>query len=162
MMNWIETCIRQGFTCRQVLRLHQQEIMEASRLGIKPTRDTFIMPLDVQNIAKKRAQEMWENHSNDALSVRMWTEETANSVFIYQEYETLDLNEAPKEECTYTLGIQTEWQLLMMALNGHNNTVSFDTTFGINTPRIRPVLPPSSLHSSFSIYPVVLQGCIVP
>jgi hypothetical protein len=45
--------------------------MEAARLGIKPTRDTFIMPLDVQNVAKKRAREIWEKHPNDALSIRM-------------------------------------------------------------------------------------------
>jgi hypothetical protein len=47
--------------------------MEAARLGVKPTRDTFIMPSDVHNVAKKKAQEMWEKHKNDALSVRMWT-----------------------------------------------------------------------------------------
>jgi hypothetical protein len=34
----------------------------------------------------------------------MWIEENADSVFIYQEHEIVDLNEAPKEECTYTLG----------------------------------------------------------
>jgi hypothetical protein len=70
-IDWIETYIRQGFTYRQVMWLHQQKIMEAARLGIKPTRDTFIMPLDVQNVAKKRAREIWEKHPNDALSIRM-------------------------------------------------------------------------------------------
>jgi hypothetical protein len=46
------------------------------------------------------------------------------------------MNEPPKEECTYTLGIQTEWQLSMMVLHGHNSAVSFDATFGTNTPRV--------------------------
>jgi hypothetical protein len=71
IIDWIETYIRQGFTCHQVMRLYQQEIMEAARLGVKPTRLTFIMPSYVQNVAKKCTQEMWEKHPNDALSVRM-------------------------------------------------------------------------------------------
>jgi hypothetical protein len=98
--------------------------MEAVRLGLKPNRDTFIMHADVQNIAKLRAQEMWQKHNNDALSVRMWTEENRDCVFIYQEHETLDMNEPPKEECTYILGIQTERQFSMMMLHGHNSAVS--------------------------------------
>jgi hypothetical protein len=53
--DWIHTCIRQGFTCRHVMRLYQQEILEAAKLGLKPNRDTFIMPADVQNAANKRA-----------------------------------------------------------------------------------------------------------
>jgi hypothetical protein len=37
------------------MRLYQQEILEAAKLGLKPNRDTFIMPADVQNAANKRA-----------------------------------------------------------------------------------------------------------
>jgi hypothetical protein len=117
--------------------------MEASRLGVKPTRDTFIMPSNVHNVVKKRAQEMWEKYKSDALNVCMWTKENANCVFIYQEHETLDMNEPPKEECTYILGIQTEWQLLMMALHRHDSAVSFDAIFGTNTPRISHPCPMS-------------------
>jgi hypothetical protein len=73
---------------------------------------------------------------NDALSVRMWTEENRDCIFIYQEYELIDINAEPEEECTYTLGIQTEWQLQMMAYHGHKSAVSFDATFGTNAPRV--------------------------
>jgi hypothetical protein len=64
----------------------------------------------------------------------MWTEENHDYVFIYHEHELKDINMDPKEECTYTLGIQTEWQLQMMATHGHNSAVSFDATFGTNAP----------------------------
>jgi hypothetical protein len=40
----------------------------------------------------------------------MWTEENHDFVFIYQEHEVIDVNLPPKDECTYTLGIQTDWQ----------------------------------------------------
>jgi hypothetical protein len=31
----------------------------------------------------------------------------------------VDVNLPPKEDCTYILGIQMEWQLRMMATHGH-------------------------------------------
>jgi hypothetical protein len=118
------------------MQIHQEHILEAARQGIKPTRDTIIMLDDIHNIAKKRAQELYQKHKNDALSVHMWTEENWDCVFNYQEHELIDINAEPKEECTYTLGIQTEWQLQMMAYHGHKSAVSFDATFGTNAPRV--------------------------
>jgi hypothetical protein len=54
-VKWIESMIRQGFSARQVMQLHQEHVLEVARQGIKPTRDTFIMLDDIHNIAKKRA-----------------------------------------------------------------------------------------------------------
>jgi hypothetical protein len=54
-VKWIESMIRQGFSARQVMQVHQEHVLEAARQGIKPTRDTFIMLDDIHNIAKKRA-----------------------------------------------------------------------------------------------------------
>jgi hypothetical protein len=135
-IKWIETMIRQGFSARQVMQLHQEHVLEAAKQGIQATRDTFIMLDDIHNIAKKRAQELYQKHKNDAISVRMWTEENPEFVFKYQEHELVDVNLPPKEDCTYTLGIQTEWQLRMMATHGHQSAVSFDATFGTNTARV--------------------------
>jgi uncharacterized cupin superfamily protein len=67
------------------------------------------MPSDVHHIAKKRAHEMWNKYKNDAISVRIWTEEKGDYMFIYQEHETIDINNSSKEEFIYTLGIQIEW-----------------------------------------------------
>jgi hypothetical protein len=47
---------------------------------------------------------------------------------MYQEYESININNAPTEECTYTLGIQTKWQLKMMIKHGHRKLVSFYVT----------------------------------
>jgi hypothetical protein len=48
----------------------------------------------------------------------------------------MDLNAAPRPKCTYTLGMQTEWQLQVMAKYGNGSGLSFDATFGTNTPRV--------------------------
>jgi hypothetical protein len=84
----------------------------------------------------------------------MWTEENRDCVFIYQEHELIDINSDPKEEYTYTLGIQTEWQLQMMAYHGHKSAVSFDATFGTNAPRV-PSTPVPFCFFSFSAPPVL-------
>jgi hypothetical protein len=89
---------------------------------------------DIHNIAKKRTQELYQKHKNNALSVRMWIEENRDYVFIYQEHELIGINLDTKEECTYTLGIQIDWQVQMMAIHDHNSAVSFDTAFGTNAP----------------------------
>ena len=56
---------------RQVMQLHQEHVLEVARQGIKLTRDTFIMLDDIHNIAKKRAQELYQKHKNDVVSVHM-------------------------------------------------------------------------------------------
>ena len=53
------------------MQLYQEYVLGAAKEGVKPTRDTFIMLDDIHNITKKRAQELYQKHSNDALSVRM-------------------------------------------------------------------------------------------
>jgi hypothetical protein len=49
---------------RQIMVKHQHEVMEASVKDIKPSCYTFIMPYDIQNIAKNGAQELWVKHKN--------------------------------------------------------------------------------------------------
>jgi hypothetical protein len=84
--------IRQGFSTRQVIQLHEEHVLEAAKQGIQPTRDTFIMLDDIYNIAKKRVQELYQKHKNDAISVRMWTEKNPEFFFIYQEHELVIVN----------------------------------------------------------------------
>jgi hypothetical protein len=53
------------------MQAHQEHVLEATRQGIKPTRDTFIMLDDIHNIAKKRTQELYQKHKNDAQCVHV-------------------------------------------------------------------------------------------
>lgn len=64
---------------------HKDAVMRAAMLGSKATRDTFILPSDVYNLAKKSAEELYQKHKIDAVSVRMWAEENPDSVFFFPE-----------------------------------------------------------------------------
>lgn len=45
------------------------------------TQDTFVLPYDVKNVAKKQADELWQKHQKDPPSVRMWILENPELVF---------------------------------------------------------------------------------
>ena len=47
---------------------HKDSVMQAALAGVKPSRDTIILPFDVYNITKKRAKE-YEKYKNDIVSV---------------------------------------------------------------------------------------------
>jgi hypothetical protein len=85
----------------------------------------------------------------------MWVEENTDAVFFFQEHESIDLNEAPREECTYILGIQCKRQLQVMAKYGDRSGLSFDATFGTNLPRVWYCGYPQPLHGLLSTSTVV-------
>ena len=73
---------------------------------------------------------------SDPISVGMWTLEHPDSVFFYQEHPLLDLNHSTHNDAPFTLGIQTEWLLEMMAKFGHNSALSIDATFGTSQTQV--------------------------
>ena len=52
----------------------------------------------------------------------------------------MDLNYSTQNDVPFSLGIQTAWQLEMMAKFGHNSALSIDATFGTNQTRVRHIL----------------------
>ena len=143
--NWIRSMLGQGFSPAQVMAFHKKEVWECALQNKPCSRDTFIMPDDVYNLCKKRATQLWQKHSRDPLSVRMWKEENEESVFHYHEFGNINLNEAApsatEEEAPFCLGIQTPWQLDMMLRYGHNRQVAMDATFGTNEPKVCFIVP---------------------
>jgi hypothetical protein len=115
---------------------HKLEVLKCAQFNLLTSRDTFVLPADVHNIAKKLAKELWEKHPRDALSVRMWTLENPDAFFYYNEYGNIDLNEPPANDDPFCLAIQTDWQLEMMVRHGHNRALSIDATFGTNLPKV--------------------------
>jgi hypothetical protein len=69
--------------------------------------DIFVLPFDVRNLAKKKANELWHKHPKDPISVRMWVLENHDSVFYYVEHAPLDLNLLNQDDTPFTFGIQT-------------------------------------------------------
>ena len=125
-----------GLSPAQIMSHHKQIVKELAKCNERITRDTFLLPSDVRNICKKRAEELWEKHPSDPISVRMWVHENPVSVFFYQEHSLLDLNSINQEDIPFSLGIQTEWQQQMMATFGHNSAIAIDATFGTNQTRV--------------------------
>ena len=139
---WIADTLRSGKSPAQVMAEHKSEVLRCAQENLPATRDTFIMPSDVYNIANKLAKELWEKHPNDAMSVRLWTDENPNSWYHYREYGTLQLNEEPPpEDDPFCLAIQSEWQLEMMVRHGHGKALSMDATFSTNAPKVRSSCP---------------------
>jgi hypothetical protein len=78
------------------------------------TWDTFVLPFDIRNLAKKWANELWQKHWKDPLSVRTWVLENHELVFYYVKHAPLDLNISNQNDTPFTLGIQITWQCEMM------------------------------------------------
>ena len=126
-----------GLSPAQIMQQHTKEVRELALSNGPVTRDTFLLPSDVRNVVRKRAEELWMKHPSDPISVRMWTTENPENVFYYQEHSLIDLNSSSQCEAPFTLGIQTEWQLEMMEKFGNNSALSIDATFGTTQTRVR-------------------------
>lgn len=140
-----------GLSPAQIMQQHTKEVREMAASNGLVTRDTFLLPSDVRNICRKRAEDLWEKHPSDPISVRMWATENPDSVFYYQEHSLIDLNSQTQDDSPFTIGIQTEWQLEMMAKFGHNSALSIDATFGTSQTRVRYSPSPSCLWLCSSI-----------
>ena len=125
-----------GLSPAQIMQQHIKEVRELAIANGTVTRDTFLLPVDVRNICRKRAEELWAKHPSDPVSVRMWVMENPENVFYYQEHSLLDINSQVQDESPFTLGLQSEWQLQMMIKFGHNSALSIDATFGTSQTRV--------------------------
>ena len=81
-----------GLSPAQIMSQHKQDVRDMTMNNQPVTHDTFLLSSDVRNICKKRAQELWEKHASDPISVRMWVHENPKYVFYYQEHGLMDLN----------------------------------------------------------------------
>ena len=95
---WIEDTLRSGKSLAQVMGEHKAEVMSCAQLNLPSTRDTFIMPSDVYNIANKLVKELWEKHPSDAMSVRLWIDKNLECWYHYREYGNQELNDPPPPE----------------------------------------------------------------
>ena len=146
-----------GLSPAQIMQQHTKEVRELALSNGPVTRDTFLLPTDVRNICRKRAEELWMKHPSDPMSVRMWTHENTDSVFYYQEHDLIDLNTSTQSDAPFTLGIQNEWQLEMMVKFGHNSALSIDATFGTTQTRVRIFLHCPSEYMTVDLYFYNLQ-----
>ncbi len=78
--------LRQGLSPTQVMTHHKAHVREMALKNEHVTRDTFVLPSNVKNLARKQANELLQKHSKDPISVRMWVLENPNSIFFYVQH----------------------------------------------------------------------------
>jgi hypothetical protein len=147
-----------GLSPAKIMQQHTKEVRELTLSNGVVTRDTFLLPVDVRNICRKRAEELWEKHPSDPVSVRMWVMENPENVFYYQEHDLLDINSQVQDDSPFTLGVQSEWQLEMMVKFGHNSVFAIDSTFGTSQTRVCHI----SVSFHFSCHSECFRVLILP
>ncbi|KAH7299170.1 hypothetical protein KP509_25G075900 [Ceratopteris richardii] len=122
---WVVAFISAGFTLQQVFDRHVRALHERRQrnLSYEISRDDFLTPKDVSNIAKHLACLRQEVDNEDALSVRLWCLLNKQDVFIYQEQRA-------EENVHFILGLQTDWQLELMLKLGHGRLIAMNSTLG--------------------------------
>jgi len=128
--------IRQGLSLAQVMAHHKTYVKEKALQNVHVTRDTFILHSNVKNLAKKRADELWQKHSKEPITIKMWVMENFEPTFYYVEHALMDFNCTSQDDTPFILGIQTLWQLKMMSKFGSHSSISFEATFGTNQSRV--------------------------
>jgi hypothetical protein len=98
--------------------------------------DMFLIEQNVRVLSRKLAQETYQQHKNDAKSVRMWAQQNTNSMFYYQEIGIEVDGGLIGQNMPFTMGIQTPWQREMMIEHGHQRSVAIDATFGTNEKKV--------------------------
>jgi hypothetical protein len=70
--------LRQWLSHAQIMTHHKSYVKEQAQRNEPITCDTFVLPSNVRNLAKKRVDELWQKHPKDPISARMWVFETRN------------------------------------------------------------------------------------
>ena len=149
--------MRSGKSLAHVMADHKAEVLRCAHSNLPATRDTFVLPHDVYNIANKLAKELWEKHKRDRISVQMWTLSNPNSFYHYNEFGNIDINEPPTDDDPFCLAIQIKWQLKMMVEHGDKRALSIDATFGTNEPQVHPSKSPTHVFPDFFV-PCLVYG----
>lgn len=98
---------------------HHTEVMQ--KQGGPHNRDDFLTRNDVRNMERIIRSSTHELDKNDEDSVRIWVQRHQKHVFFFQDNYVSE---------SFVLGIQTDWQLQQMLRYGHDNFISFHSTFG--------------------------------
>ena len=118
-------------------------------------RDTFVLPHDMQNVARKHAEELWQKHPDEIESMKMWKIENSKMVFFYQDHALFDLNVRKQDDTPLSIGIQTTWQQSMMLKFGPGNLLALDATFSTSNTTVCYIKHIShhycSIHATISI-----------
>ncbi len=101
--------IRQALSLAQVMVHHKTYVKKKALRNELVICDIFVLPFDVKNLAKKRADELWQKHLKNPINIKMWVMENPKLMFYYVEHALMDLNYTSQDDMPFMPGIQTPW-----------------------------------------------------
>ena len=144
-----------GLSRAHVMSHHKGLLSILAKTNSPINQDTFILPHDVRNLARKCTEELWQKHLDETKSMKMWKIENPEMVFFYQDHALLDLNVQKQDDTPFSIGIQTTWQHSIMFKFGHGNLLALDATFSTSHTTVGCVKHIShhyySIHATFYI-----------
>ena len=98
-------------------------------LPISPAADalTSCMP-SYRNVRAKLDEKLWKLHVEEGECVRLFATAHPDDVFAYSD-----------DPERFYVGIQTDWQRMMMVQHGNGSIIAMDATFGVNELKVRRV-----------------------
>ena len=117
-----------AFTAKQVYEQHTHNWIQRRKMKCPDVRDDFVQLNDIAYYESRLKMGIWRCHHNDFDSVKMWTLEQPDDVFIWHKKN--DVINLP-----FILGIQTAWQKEIMLKYGHNDVIAMDVTFRTNVSK---------------------------
>ncbi|KAL3614169.1 hypothetical protein CASFOL_042243 [Castilleja foliolosa] len=109
-----------GVSVETIMQIHNESV---EKQGGPCNRDDFLTHRYVRRQERSIQRSTHELDEDDAVSVGLWVKAHWNNVFFYENFSKND---------TFTLGIQTEWQLQQMIQFSNCRLLVYDSKFGSN------------------------------
>ncbi|XP_023542977.1 uncharacterized protein LOC111802734 [Cucurbita pepo subsp. pepo] len=109
-----------GVSVETIMQRHNESV---EKQGGPCNRDDLLTHRYVRIQERSIRRSTHELDEDDAVSINMWVEGHRSNVFFYEDFTDTD---------TFTLGIQTEWQLQQMIRFGNRGLLASDSRFGTN------------------------------
>ncbi|XP_038894507.1 uncharacterized protein LOC120083056 isoform X2 [Benincasa hispida] len=109
-----------GVSVETIMQRHNESV---EKQGGPCNRDDLLTHRYVRRQERSIRRSTHELDEDDAVSLSMWVEGHRSNVFFYEDFTDTD---------TFTLGIQTEWQLQQMIRFGNRGLLASDSRFGTN------------------------------
>ncbi|KAA0036918.1 Zinc ion binding protein isoform 1 [Cucumis melo var. makuwa] len=130
-----------GVSVETIMQRHNETV---EKQGGPCNRDDLLTHRYVRIQERSIRRSTHELDEDDAVSLSIWVEGHRSNVFFYEDFTDTD---------TFTLGIQTEWQLQQMIRFGNRGLLASDSRFGTNKLKY-PVHSLVAFNSDYNAIPV--------
>lgn len=129
-----------GVSVETIMQRHNESV---EKQGGPCNRDDLLTHRYVRRQERSIRRSTHELDEDDAVSICKWVEGHGSNVFFYEDFTDTD---------TFTLGIQTEWQLQQMIRFGNRGLLASDSRFGTNKLKVYQSIFMSKFFQQYYIY----------